>query len=140
MWLEYRVPKWVDKAKVKEIAEKSELDFVKFMMAGMPLPWKLWNYFVIIIPKLLIWRSTATNGVTFLMETAGIEDCIINVTALTFILNLDEMIFDLFAHKVGNAPTTHRHWSCRGFGHESQGARVCRTTGRCGVACLHCVG
>mmetsp|Transcript_36281 Transcript_36281/g.104381 ORF Transcript_36281/g.104381 Transcript_36281/m.104381 type:complete len:442 (+) Transcript_36281:87-1412(+) len=99
MWLEYRVPKWVDKTDVKEIAGKSELDFVKFMLAGMPLPWKVANWLLIVIPKLLIWRSTATGGVSFLMETSGIEDCIVNVTALTFILNLDEMIFDLFSHK-----------------------------------------
>merc|ERR1719254_381248 len=81
------------------MTEKSEMDFVHFRFAGMPLPWKVVTWVVIIIPKILIWYTTSTNGVTFLMETAGIEDVIVNVTALTFILNLDEMIFDLFSHK-----------------------------------------
>jgi len=99
-WLEYRVPTWDSKENVKQVLDASELDFVKFKLAGMPLSWKIMNCVLIIVPKLWLWRMTARGGVTFLMETAGIEDVIINVTALTFILNLDEMIFDLFSHKV----------------------------------------
>jgi len=100
MWLEYRVPSWASKEKIKEVHGMSELDFVKFKIDGMPLRWKLFNLAAIIVPKLWIWRTTAKNGVMFLMETAGIENVIVNVTALTFILNLDEMIFENFSHSV----------------------------------------
>jgi len=99
MWVEYCVPTWASKEKVKEFQEKSELDFVRFKIAGMPRPWKIFNVVAVIIPKLWIWKTTAQNGVMFLMETAGIEDVIVNVTALTFILNLDEMLFQNFSHK-----------------------------------------
>mmetsp|Transcript_2044 Transcript_2044/g.5941 ORF Transcript_2044/g.5941 Transcript_2044/m.5941 type:complete len:439 (-) Transcript_2044:184-1500(-) len=98
-WIEYSVPSWASKEEVKERTGKSDIDFVSFQMAGMPLPWKIVSWVVVIIPKLLIWRSTAISGVNFLMETSGIDDVIVNVTALSFILNLDETIFDLFAHK-----------------------------------------
>jgi len=99
MWVEYCVPTWASKEKIKEFQEKSELDFVRFKIAGMPRPWKIFNVVAVIIPKLWIWKTTAQNGVMFLMETAGIEDVIVNVTALTFILNLDEMLFQNFQHK-----------------------------------------
>lgn len=99
-WLEYRVPDWETKEHVKKVLDASELDFVRFKLAGMPMIWKIINTVLVIIPKLWLWRMTARGGVTFLMETAGIENVIVNVTALTFILNLDEMIFELFSHKV----------------------------------------
>mmetsp|Transcript_97118 Transcript_97118/g.313002 ORF Transcript_97118/g.313002 Transcript_97118/m.313002 type:complete len:450 (+) Transcript_97118:88-1437(+) len=98
-WIEYRVPKWAPKEKVKEVLECSEVDFIKFKIAGMPKYWKIINFIVIVLPKLFIWKKTAKCGVMFLMETAGIEDVIVNVTALTFILNLDEMLFQNFSHK-----------------------------------------
>jgi len=98
-WLEYRVPSWDTKERVKQVLDASELDFVTFKLAGMPLRWKIINIALIIVPKFWLWRMTTRGGITFLMETAGIESVIINVTALTFILNLDEMIFELFSHK-----------------------------------------
>jgi len=102
MWVEYCVPTWASKEKIKEFQEKSELDFVRFKIAGMPRPWKIFNVVAVIIPKLWIWKTTAQNGVMFLMETAGIEDVIVNVTALTFILNLDEMLFANFSHRASH--------------------------------------
>jgi len=98
-WIEYSVPSWAPKEKVKEVLECGEERFIKFKIAGMPRYWKVINLIIIIIPKLFIWKKTAEYGVMFLMETAGIEDVIVNVTALTFILNLDEMLFQNFSHK-----------------------------------------
>jgi len=98
-WMEFHVPDWADKAIVKEFKDCSDIEFVKFKFAGMSRVWKLINCILIVIPKLLIFRMAASCGVFFLMETAGIQDVIVNVTALSFILNLDEMIFSLFSHK-----------------------------------------
>lgn len=97
-WVQYEVPTWATKEQVKEILDLDELDFVKFRIRGIPLKWKILNLFTIILPKCFIWVMTAKNGVMFLMETAGIEDVIVNVTALTFILSLDEMLFHNFSH------------------------------------------
>jgi len=98
-WIEYKVPNFAPKEKVKEVFDKGEVDFVSFRIAGMPVHWKLINFIIIICPKIFIWKKTAKYGVMFLMETAGIENVIVNVTALTFILNLDEMLFQNFSHK-----------------------------------------
>mmetsp|Transcript_107783 Transcript_107783/g.310392 ORF Transcript_107783/g.310392 Transcript_107783/m.310392 type:complete len:459 (-) Transcript_107783:158-1534(-) len=97
-WMQYMAPTWAPKAQVKAKTGKSDIDFCKFRWAGMPIKWKAINVIFIIIPKLLIWRSTAQNGVTFLMETSRIESAVVNVTALAFILSLDEMLFQLYAH------------------------------------------
>merc|ERR1712113_804422 len=40
-----------------------------------------------------------STGFHFLMETAGIVDLVINTMSLTFVLSLDEMIFDRLATK-----------------------------------------
>jgi len=63
-------------------------------IAGMPLLWKMVNVIFILFPKAVVWRLTASAGVTFLMETAEINDVIINAVALAFILQIDEMIFE----------------------------------------------
>jgi hypothetical protein len=61
-------------------------------VAGMSPKWKIWNAFVILLPKTVIFFLTLNSGTIFLMESAGIEDLIVNSTALGFLLNLDEMI------------------------------------------------
>merc|ERR1719454_2426864 len=63
----------------------------------MSLGWKIINVLVVFIPKMLLWKITAEAGVTFLMETASIEDIIVNSVALTFVLNIDEMFFELMS-------------------------------------------
>lgn len=99
LWLSYDVPEWNDKDSIKEVMGKNELDFVNIKISGMSWRWKILNVLCIILPKLFLWKKTSTYGVTFLMDTAGIEDVIVNVTALTFILNIDEMMFNTFCHK-----------------------------------------
>lgn len=73
------------------------LDAAEIKVAGMSAAWKILNILVVFIPKMLLWSITATSGVTFLMETGSIEDIIVNSVALTFVLNIDEMFFELMS-------------------------------------------
>jgi len=71
-----------------------ESDDILVKVAGMPRYWKIINVLIILLPKVIVWRLTASAGVTFLMETADINDCIVNAVALNFILQIDEMLFE----------------------------------------------
>lgn len=71
----------------------SELDFVSFQVAGMPMLWKAVNVIVVLVPKFAIWASLSWNGTQYLMETAGIMDVVIGTLALSFITQIDEMVF-----------------------------------------------
>jgi len=95
-WIRYEKPSWADKEDVKAVHAWRELDLVKYGVAGMPAKWKVANFVFIVIPKFLIWLVLAISGNYFLMETSGIVDVIMNSVALTFILNIDEMIFACF--------------------------------------------
>lgn len=66
---------------------------VYVQIRGMPLHWKIINLILIVFPKFVLWQFTAESGTTFLLETATIQDTIVNSTALAFILSLDEMMF-----------------------------------------------
>lgn len=70
------------------------LDRVTLKIAGMPFSWKVVNTIIVLFPKMLLWKLTVETGTTFLMETAGIDDIIVNSVALSFILNFDEMMFN----------------------------------------------
>jgi len=75
----------------------SWLDAAEVRVAGMSPGWKIINIIFVFIPKMLLWKITAEAGVVFLMETASIEDIIVNSVALTFVLNIDEMFFELMS-------------------------------------------
>jgi len=77
----------------KEEEELMELDLINFNIAGMTILWKCESFIFVIFPKLVIWISLCFSGVHFLMETAGIQDLIINAMALTFILQIDELLY-----------------------------------------------
>jgi hypothetical protein len=68
------------------------LEEVRLRIAGMPLRWKFVNVVVVILPKAALWKLTCESGMTFLMETSGIQDIIVNSVALTFIVTLDQLI------------------------------------------------
>eukprot|EP00747_Dinoflagellata_sp_TGD_P143144 gnl/TRDRNA2_/TRDRNA2_176349_c12_seq2.p1 gnl/TRDRNA2_/TRDRNA2_176349_c12~~gnl/TRDRNA2_/TRDRNA2_176349_c12_seq2.p1 ORF type:complete len:456 (-),score=64.09 gnl/TRDRNA2_/TRDRNA2_176349_c12_seq2:84-1451(-) len=70
-------------------------DKTVFKVAGMPPLWKIVSIFGVAFPKFTIWLFTMRSGIMFLMDTAGIDDTIVNTTALGFILQLDELIFDV---------------------------------------------
>mmetsp|Transcript_32993 Transcript_32993/g.94780 ORF Transcript_32993/g.94780 Transcript_32993/m.94780 type:complete len:463 (+) Transcript_32993:201-1589(+) len=92
-WIVYEEPAWEQKERAKLVHGWSELDLVKFRVAGIPLGWKFANLAFVFFPKLYIWWTLTSGGVHFLMETAGIVDLVINCMALTFVLSIDEMIF-----------------------------------------------
>lgn len=71
-----------------------EGDF-QLKIAGMSRAWKMFNIIFVVIPRLLIFKLTVQAGATFLIDTAGIEDVIVNCTALAFCLTIDDMIFEL---------------------------------------------
>mmetsp|Transcript_34678 Transcript_34678/g.103029 ORF Transcript_34678/g.103029 Transcript_34678/m.103029 type:complete len:459 (-) Transcript_34678:30-1406(-) len=96
-WITYEVPQFTTKEMAKKVKGWTELDLVKFKVAGMPLHWKVFNFFLIFLPKAFIWWTLVTSGFHFLMETADIIDCIVNCMALTFVLEIDETVFERLA-------------------------------------------
>jgi len=94
-WLGYYPPRWTpNKEQAKAMFGHRELDYIRFRVNGMPAMWKSVNFVVVIFPKLVIWFILATAGTQFLMETASIQDLIINSLAMTFILDVDELVAD----------------------------------------------
>mmetsp|Transcript_27141 Transcript_27141/g.56313 ORF Transcript_27141/g.56313 Transcript_27141/m.56313 type:complete len:458 (+) Transcript_27141:70-1443(+) len=96
-WIRYEVPDWGEKEHAKRIHGWTELDLVKFQVAGMPRFWKVVNALVILFPKIYIWSMLVVTGFHFLMETAGIMELVINCMALSFVLGVDEMVFERLA-------------------------------------------
>eukprot|EP00931_Biecheleriopsis_adriatica_P087406 TRINITY_DN61889_c0_g1_i1.p1 TRINITY_DN61889_c0_g1~~TRINITY_DN61889_c0_g1_i1.p1 ORF type:complete len:469 (-),score=75.00 TRINITY_DN61889_c0_g1_i1:12-1334(-) len=87
---------WVDLNPDPEVDQKGPrkkyLDMVQIKIAGMPVHWKLVNTLFVLLPKCSLLFFTAIAGVNFLMETAGIDDIIVNSVALGFLLGLDELV------------------------------------------------
>jgi len=96
-WISYSYPSWAEKEEISEIKELGELDFVHLSVAGIPWHWKLFNVCCVLVPKCALWLALVRSGVHYLMETAGIVDVIVNAMALTFVLEVDEMVFNRFA-------------------------------------------
>jgi len=106
-WIRYEEPTWGSKDFAKSVHGWCELHMVKFGVAGMPMMWKIANVCLVVLPKLLLWILLVFSGFHFLMETAGIVNVIMNSMALTFILGLDELVFDVLTsapvkHMMGN--------------------------------------
>lgn len=70
---------------------------VRFRICGMPLGWKLWNLLGVWVPKFLVWCWMILLGTWFLYETGTIEDLILNALALTFVNEIDELVFEVIA-------------------------------------------
>jgi len=95
----YSVPSapepWIEIQKVEDDESQDGTgtkDVLGVKVAGMPLYWKVFSVCTILVPKALLWRLTAEAGICFLMETAAIDDMIVNAVGLTFILQVDESI------------------------------------------------
>ncbi|CAE7203613.1 rnf111 [Symbiodinium pilosum] len=99
-WITYDVPSWAHKEDVKKFTSSEERDFVRYEVAGMPLHWKVFNACFILLPKSLLWLGLVRSGVHYLMETAGIVDVIVNAMALTFVLQVDEIVFQRLSSTV----------------------------------------
>mmetsp|Transcript_41529 Transcript_41529/g.75251 ORF Transcript_41529/g.75251 Transcript_41529/m.75251 type:complete len:688 (+) Transcript_41529:57-2120(+) len=92
-WIVWEPPDWAPKAHAKAILGWNELDLVQFKVAGMSFRWKFFNMLVVFVPKILLWYGTVHAGFQFLMETSTIAAVVINALAMTFLLQIDEMIF-----------------------------------------------
>lgn len=103
----WRVPSAADSWVIHADAD----DEVSLKVCGMPRFWKAINIIAVALPKLMLWQFIARTGMIFLIETASIENTIVNSTALTFILNIDELFFDVFA----TAQTKHMLEKLEGF-------------------------
>jgi hypothetical protein len=74
---------------------------LRYQVAGMSLFWKITNLAIVIVPQLLLFKCVAYIGICFLMETSSINDLIVNTTAMTFLLNIDELIYATFLSNSG---------------------------------------
>jgi len=75
----------------------------KFVIAGIPIPWKIFYFLVVVVPKAFLLYNVCWMGLRFLMETAGIIDLVLGAMTMDFILQLDELLFA----KLGSAATKH---------------------------------
>jgi len=92
-WMIYESgPTSSDKKTISVHAKDGKEESVMFMVSGMPLHWKIINFFMIFLPKVYIWILVADIGIVFLLETASIEEMIVNAVALSFILAIDETL------------------------------------------------
>lgn len=91
-WISYEIPDWGTKNFAKQVHGWSEMDLIKYRVAGMPLVWKIANFSIVVLPKLVLWLSFSTAGFHFLLSTADIVNGTINAMALSFILEVDELI------------------------------------------------
>jgi len=85
---------WVS---MKADSEETGLDSLEFTITGMPLGWKLLNFFVVIVPKAFLWYVVMWMGFKFLMETSEIVNLVLGAVAMGFVLDIDEIIFDTMA-------------------------------------------
>jgi len=80
--------------------EAPGIDGICFKVAGMPMFWKVLNLALLVVPRVLLWLMVSHTGVMFLMESADINDMIVNAVALTFIINFDTLIITAFGSEV----------------------------------------
>jgi len=78
------------------VSENDEGEAV-LTIKGMPWRWKFINFVFVLGPRFILWQFTCRTGILFLMETATIENTIVNTTALCFILDIDELLFEVFS-------------------------------------------
>jgi hypothetical protein len=90
---------------------------LKFRVAGMPILWKILNFFILVIPKVFLLYNVCWMGLRFLMETAGIIDLVLGAMTMDFILTLDELIFAA----LGSATTKHIMGELEGFAMSDDG-------------------
>merc|ERR1712008_58363 len=94
---------WATKVDMEECPNWKEdpLSRLRFAPAGIPIPWKVLYCIVIVVPKSLLLYNVCWMGLHFLMESAGIIDQVLGAMTMDFILDIDEMLFDM----LGSAAT-----------------------------------
>mmetsp|Transcript_94965 Transcript_94965/g.188105 ORF Transcript_94965/g.188105 Transcript_94965/m.188105 type:complete len:442 (-) Transcript_94965:271-1596(-) len=72
------------------------MDALRFKTAGMPLGWKIFNFLLVVLPKIFLLCQVYWMGFRFLMDTAGMLDLVLGAMAMDFILTFDELILESF--------------------------------------------
>jgi len=78
---------------------RSNLDSVRFKACAMPMSWKVFGS-AMLVAHIFIVVLTFWNGLSFLMNTGGIVDLVLNTLSLTFILDLDRLLFFTLARGI----------------------------------------
>jgi len=76
-----------------EETKEDPLKATRFVIAGIPIGWKIFYVIVVVIPKMFLLYNVCWMGLRFLMETAGIVDLVLGAMTMDFILQLDELLF-----------------------------------------------
>uniref|UniRef100_A0A7S0FZS1 Transmembrane protein n=1 Tax=Pyrodinium bahamense TaxID=73915 RepID=A0A7S0FZS1_9DINO len=71
---------------------RRDLDSVSFKSGAMPMSWKLFMSALLVIQAGIL-CLTGWTGLSFLMNTGGIVDEVLNTLSVAFILELDRLIF-----------------------------------------------
>jgi len=93
---------WVQTIDSEE-TKANPLKNTKFIIAGIPIAWKIFYFVVVVFPKMFLLYNVCWMGLLFLMETAGIVDLVLGAMTMDFILQLDELLFSA----LGSAATKH---------------------------------
>eukprot|EP00434_Breviolum_minutum_P023170 symbB.v1.2.020440.t3/scaffold1722.1/size104679/1 len=66
----------------------------KYRVGGMPLHWKAVVFFIVFLPKLALCHYVLLEGTLLLMDTSGIMDSVLGALSMSFVLGLDEMLYN----------------------------------------------
>lgn len=66
----------------------------KYRVGGMPLHWKIIVFLVVFLPKLALCHYVLLEGTLLLMDTSGILDSVLGALSMSFVLSIDEMLYD----------------------------------------------
>jgi len=84
----------------RQAANRTCIDLIKFKANGMPLTFKIfWVIPCLVLARAAILLMLSFEGVAMLMESGSITDMILNSLALLFVLELDELLFGIFARE-----------------------------------------
>lgn len=106
-WLLYDLPRdhslsWIQFSDKKDPLKPNDVS-TEFRVAGMPLPWKIFNTCFILCPKVAIMHYTLREGTCLLMDTPAILDMILGAMSMSFLLSLDELFWGVLSSN----PTKH---------------------------------
>merc|ERR1711862_983210 len=89
----------IKKRKLWNTMDKNHLDYITFRGNGMPRAFKYLWALPIAVLRAGVMVGVFLIGGHFLMNTGGIIDLVLNSLALTFIINLDDLMLSTFARE-----------------------------------------
>jgi len=66
----------------------------KYRVGGMPVYWKVIIFLLVFLPKLALCHFVLLEGTLLLMDTSGILDGVLGALSMSFVLGIDEMLYD----------------------------------------------